>query len=86
MNTALTEADVVGVVGAGAMGAGIPQVAALAGHVVHLYDTRPGAAQAAIVAIRMQLQTLRPKSRISASRHFLHSVLRTCFVRPEHYR
>ncbi len=37
----------VAVVGAGAMGAGIAQVAATAGHPVHLVDGRDGAAQAA---------------------------------------
>jgi 3-hydroxybutyryl-CoA dehydrogenase len=36
--------DLVGVVGAGTMGAGIAQVAALAGHTVRILDSRPGAA------------------------------------------
>ena len=36
---------IVGVVGAGAMGAGIAQVAAAAGHPVILFDATPGAAQ-----------------------------------------
>ncbi|MEQ1699450.1 MAG: 3-hydroxyacyl-CoA dehydrogenase NAD-binding domain-containing protein, partial [Ilumatobacteraceae bacterium] len=36
------------VVGAGIMGAGIAQVAAMAGHRAMLYDTRPGAADAAL--------------------------------------
>ena len=43
---------VVGVVGAGIMGAGIAQVAALAGHPVRLFDTREGAA----VDARQRLQ------------------------------
>ena len=45
---ALADHVKVGVVGAGAMGAGIAQIAALAGHHVSLFDTRLGAAQGAI--------------------------------------
>ncbi|MFJ4052963.1 3-hydroxyacyl-CoA dehydrogenase PaaH [Pseudomonas sp. NPDC089743] len=44
---ALEQSVVVAVVGAGAMGAGIAQVAAQAGHSVMLYDLREGAAAAA---------------------------------------
>ena len=43
---------IVAVVGAGAMGAGIAQVAAVAGHPVLVYDAVPGAAAAAIGKIR----------------------------------
>ena len=39
------------VLGAGIMGAGIAQVAAQAGHTVRLYDTRAGAAAAAIAGV-----------------------------------
>ena len=42
----LSQTCVVAVVGAGAMGAGIAQVAAAAGHTVRLLDTRPHAAAA----------------------------------------
>lgn len=59
MSRPLSETDAVGVVGAGAMGAGIAQVAALAGHTVHLYDTRAGAAETAIAGIRKQSLTRR---------------------------
>jgi 3-hydroxybutyryl-CoA dehydrogenase len=45
----------VAVIGAGAMGAGIAQVAAQAGHSVKLFDTRPGAAAQAIAGIAQQL-------------------------------
>ena len=41
----------VGIVGAGVMGAGIAQVAALAGHHVRIYDARPGSANAAVIRI-----------------------------------
>ncbi|QKZ05051.1 3-hydroxyacyl-CoA dehydrogenase PaaH [Pseudomonas eucalypticola] len=45
----------VAVIGAGAMGAGIAQVAAQAGHPVLLYDNRPGAAAQAIGDIDQRL-------------------------------
>lgn len=48
---ALDNDALVAVIGAGAMGAGIAQVAAQAGHPVRLYDTRPGAAEQAIEGI-----------------------------------
>jgi 3-hydroxybutyryl-CoA dehydrogenase len=44
--TALPKTDIVAVIGAGAMGAGIAQVAASAGHTVLLYDARIDAARA----------------------------------------
>jgi len=48
----------VAVIGAGAMGAGIAQVAAQAGHPVKLYDNRPGAAVQALAGIDRQLARL----------------------------
>ncbi|MBV8124689.1 MAG: 3-hydroxyacyl-CoA dehydrogenase [Burkholderiaceae bacterium] len=56
----------VGVVGAGVMGAGIAQVAAQAGHPVHLLDVREGAAQSAIAQIAKALEGLVLKGRMSA--------------------
>lgn len=44
----LTASDVVAVIGAGTMGAGIAQVAAKFGHTVLLYDKMEGAAQAGL--------------------------------------
>ena len=55
----------IGVVGAGAMGAGIAQVAAVAGHRVRLFDLRPGAAQAAIGGIVDMFDKLVAKSRMT---------------------
>lgn len=55
----------VAVVGAGAMGSGIAQVAAVAGHPVTLVDARPGAATEAIAALRSTLQRLAGKGRIT---------------------
>ncbi|WP_394260135.1 3-hydroxyacyl-CoA dehydrogenase NAD-binding domain-containing protein, partial [Xanthobacter autotrophicus] len=42
---ALATAQLVAVIGAGAMGSGIAQVAAQAGHAVRLYDALDGAAE-----------------------------------------
>jgi 3-hydroxybutyryl-CoA dehydrogenase len=59
-------ADVpVGVVGAGAMGAGIAQVLAVAGHPVRLFDARPGVAQAAIDGILITVGKLVSKQKLT---------------------
>src|SRR5687767_2239111 len=57
----------VGVVGAGAMGSGIAQIAAAAGHPVVLYDTRSGAAVDAKAKIAQGLSRLVEKGKIDAS-------------------
>ena len=54
----------VGIVGAGAMGSGIAQVAAMAGHRVLLVDTTDGAAAAAVGRVRAQLDRLVAKGRL----------------------
>ena len=54
----------VGVIGAGAMGAGIAQVAAAAGHRVGLVDAVPGAASAAVEKIGAGLTRLVEKGRL----------------------
>jgi 3-hydroxybutyryl-CoA dehydrogenase len=64
--SALNQSTVVAVIGAGAMGAGIAQVAAQAGHPVKLHDTRPGAAAQAIDGIDRQLGKLVEKGKLSA--------------------
>ncbi len=61
---ALPEVAQVAVIGAGAMGAGIAQVAAQAGHEVRLYDSRPGAAALAIKGITRQLDRLVEKGKL----------------------
>src|SRR5215831_9418020 len=55
----------VAVIGAGAMGAGIAQVAAVAGHKVQLHDARFGAADAAKKGIADALGKLAAKGRIT---------------------
>jgi len=57
----------VAVIGAGAMGAGIAQVAASAGHRVWLYDNRPGAAAQAIEGIGRQLAKRVDNGKLAAS-------------------
>ena len=56
----------VAVIGAGAMGSGIAQVAALAGHPVRLFDTRLRAAENARTAIGEALMAQAAKGRIDA--------------------
>ncbi|MDE2367778.1 MAG: 3-hydroxyacyl-CoA dehydrogenase [Burkholderiales bacterium] len=63
---ALKSSAAVAVVGAGAMGAGIAQVAAQAGHPVWLFDLKPGAAQQAVEAMRETFAKLAAKGRMSA--------------------
>ncbi|MBV4504541.1 3-hydroxyacyl-CoA dehydrogenase PaaC [Pseudomonas sp. BW13M1] len=66
---ALDNDALVAVIGAGAMGAGIAQVAAQAGHPVCLYDNRPGAAAQAIEGIDRQLGRLVEKGRLTPDNH-----------------
>jgi 3-hydroxybutyryl-CoA dehydrogenase len=66
MSEALAVTSVIGVVGSGAMGTGIAQVAVVAGHTVLLFDTREGAAQAACDSIRKVLITLVDKGRMTS--------------------
>jgi 3-hydroxybutyryl-CoA dehydrogenase len=56
----------VGVVGAGTMGAGIAQVAAVAGRRVLVYDALDGAAGRAVGRVRDQVKSLVAKGRLSA--------------------
>jgi 3-hydroxybutyryl-CoA dehydrogenase len=58
----------VSVVGAGAMGAGIAQVAAMAGHPVTLVDAVTGAAEDGVARIIASLQRLEAKGRIDSAR------------------
>lgn len=56
---------IVAVIGSGAMGAGIAQVAAAAGHTVKLFDNRPEAATQAVAGLRAQFAKLADKGKIS---------------------
>src|SRR4051812_32374982 len=63
-----TEAPTIGVVGAGAMGSGIAQVAATAGHRVVLADAHAGAVGKARDATTSALSRLVDKGRLTATR------------------
>ncbi|PHV04176.1 3-hydroxyacyl-CoA dehydrogenase PaaC [Janthinobacterium sp. BJB412] len=65
--SALSTDKIVAVVGSGAMGAGIAQVAAVAGHTVKLYDTRPEAVAKALADIAKVFAKLVDKERMSAA-------------------
>src|ERR1035441_9633283 len=62
---ALSQNSPVGVIGSGTMGAGIAQVAALAGHAVVLYDARTDAVPKAIQGIRQNLEKPVSKRKLS---------------------
>jgi 3-hydroxybutyryl-CoA dehydrogenase len=66
MSQALDKSAVVAVVGSGAMGAGIAQVAAMAGHTVRQFDTRPEAVDKAIDGIGKMFGKLVEKGRMGA--------------------
>jgi 3-hydroxybutyryl-CoA dehydrogenase len=66
MAQALEKGSVVAVIGSGAMGSGIAQVAAAAGHTVRLFDTRPGAVDKAIADIGKAWSKLVEKGRMGA--------------------
>lgn len=65
--SALPKSAVIGVVGAGIMGAGIAQVAAAAGHNVRLFDTRQDAAAKASAAIGSALAKRVDKGKMTAA-------------------
>ena len=66
MKQALATSQAVTVIGAGAMGAGIAQIAAVAGHPVRLYDAKAGAAAQAVANIGATLAKLADKGKLSA--------------------
>ena len=64
--SALKTSDKILVVGAGAMGGGIAEVAAQAGHVVYLYDTQASMLERALKAIRKNQEFLVSKGKSSS--------------------
>ena len=65
MAAALPRTTDIGVIGAGAMGAGIAQIAAQAGHRVRLFDNRMGAADQAKAKIAETLAALATKGKLA---------------------
>lgn len=66
MSLLIPRGATVAVIGSGAMGAGIAQIAAQAGHTVRLFDLKPGAAATAIAGIRATFAKLVDKGKLSA--------------------
>ncbi|MCI0688666.1 MAG: 3-hydroxyacyl-CoA dehydrogenase [Sporichthyaceae bacterium] len=64
MGQVLTAGTPIAVIGAGTMGAGIAQVAALAGHPVLLYDTDSDRLQAAVSGLHAQLGKLAERGKL----------------------
>jgi 3-hydroxybutyryl-CoA dehydrogenase len=58
----------IGIIGSGAMGSGIAQVAAMAGHKVKVYDNNPTALQKAEVNLKATLAKLVEKQKITESK------------------
>ncbi len=67
--TALSPQDLIAVIGAGAMGSGIVQVALNAGHRVVLYDAAPAAVERGIAGIDATYRRLLEKGKIDAATH-----------------
>lgn len=67
--SALTPRDLVAVIGAGAMGSGIAQVALDAGHRVALYDAAPAALDRGIASIDNVYRRLLEKGKIDTATH-----------------
>jgi len=79
MSAPLQRNSVIAVIGSGAMGAGIAQVAAAAGHTVKVYDTRPDAVTIALAGIGTIYSKLADKGKMThaeadAARARLHGV------------
>jgi len=65
----MNQHTIVGVIGSGAMGAGIAQVAAMAGHKVMVYDNNAGALQKAQQNLTATFAKLQEKGKISAEQY-----------------
>ncbi len=64
--------QIIGVIGSGAMGSGIGQVAAMAGHNVVIYDNNKAALDKAKASLSATLQKLEEKGKISSASDVLH--------------
>lgn len=64
MNMQITNHSKIGVIGSGAMGSGIAQVAAMAGHPVAIFDTNPAALEKSKANLASVLNKLQEKGKI----------------------
>ncbi len=67
----MNPSSLIGVVGSGAMGSGIAQVAAAAGHSVVLYDNNPQALEKAAAQLTKVLHSLQEKGKIASAQDIL---------------
>ena len=67
----------VGVIGSGAMGAGIAQVAAMAGHTVVLYDNNEIAIEKAKINLENLFEKLQQKEKITSADEIMHRFIFT---------
>jgi 3-hydroxybutyryl-CoA dehydrogenase len=74
---------IIGIAGAGTMGSGIAQQAAMAGHTVLLYDSLPQAVEKARTSIHTSLAKLEEKSRINNAAQILQRI--QCISSPEQF-
>lgn len=66
-NVPMTQHTITGIIGSGAMGAGIAQVAAMAGHPVVLYDNNAAALEKAAASLNTLLHKLEQKGKIPSA-------------------
>lgn len=66
--------QIIGIVGAGAMGSGIAQVAAMAGHKVVLFDNNPGSLEKAQTSLHTNIHKLQEKGKISNAAEIFQSI------------
>lgn len=67
--------SIIGIVGSGAMGSGIAQVAAMAGHGVVLYDNNAASLAKAKTSLSATLQKLEEKGKITSAKEVMHRLI-----------
>lgn len=70
----MTKDAIIGVVGSGAMGAGIAQVAATAGHTVIVYDSSAHALEKARTSLSATLQKLEEKGKVASAKEIFSKI------------
>ena len=67
--------QIIGIIGSGAMGSGIGQVAAMAGHSVVIYDNNKGSLEKSKASLTATLQKLEEKGKIESAHEVLHRLI-----------